>query len=152
VFSDDRLFRTDFVRKGKTGPNILPLEIQPQYEKIMSHSSFLAKLFLYLSSGTSSHLDTKYVSSFLMKSAFPSCFWIAITLVMLTRVSHVGMCWKPEKDTYDFDFQSYWVFTVKMVKTSKHPSHFILFKRGFQQQPSTSRDHNSQTVDPRWMG
>jgi hypothetical protein len=70
---------------------------------------------------------------------------------MLTRVSHAMMCLKPERDTYNIGFQSYWVFTSKMVGTSDYPSHFILSKTEFQQQPSTSRDHNSQTVDPMRM-
>jgi hypothetical protein len=53
---------------------------------------------------------------------------------------------------YDIDFQSYWVFTAKMVKTSNYPSHFMLSKTEFQQQPSTTGDYNSQTVDPMRMG
>jgi hypothetical protein len=49
-------------------------------------------------------------------------------------------------------FSVYWVFTSMMGKTSNYPSHYILSKTEFQQQPSTSRDHNSQTVDPMRMG
>jgi hypothetical protein len=71
---------------------------------------------------------------------------------MLTRLSCARVCRKTEDVMYDIDFQSYWVFTAKMVKTSNYPSHFMLSKTEFQQQPSTTGDYNSQTVDPMRMG
>jgi hypothetical protein len=40
----------------------------------------------------------------------PSCIQIAMTLALLTRVSLVRMCWKPEEVTYDIGFQSFLSF------------------------------------------
>jgi hypothetical protein len=36
---------------------------------------------------------------------FPSCFQIAINLVLLTQVRCVSMCWKPKEVSYDIGFQ-----------------------------------------------
>jgi hypothetical protein len=121
----------DFVWKGKTEPKILPFwtpastwkDHEPYffYEQI-DHIAQFGNKFLPCS-------NTQPVSSFLLKICAPWYFHIAITVVLLTRVSQVGMHEKTEEITYDIG--SYWVFTSKMVKTLNYPSHFKLSKTEF---------------------
>jgi hypothetical protein len=131
---------------------IYRLKFSPNLNGIMSRTSFwpnctcssVWKLILaWLRHQTCFHLSTE------TRVSLP--FLDCNTLVLLTRVMHVRMFWKHEEVTYDISFYRYSVFTSKMVETSDYPSHFILSKTEFQQQPSTSRDHNSHTVAPMRM-
>jgi hypothetical protein len=128
-------------------------EIQPLLERVLSRTSFspncpsssVRKLILsWLRHQTCFQLSTETRISLL----FSDCD----TLVLLTRVRRVECVGNPRKSLMILVFSVYWVFTLMMGEASNYPSHYILSKTEFQQQPSTSRYHNSQTVDPMRMG
>jgi hypothetical protein len=133
-FSHDRLFRTEFVWKGKTEPKILSLEIQPQSERDQGPYFILTKLpsssFRKLILAWLRH-QTCFQHSIETHVSLP--FSDCDTLVLLTRVSRVRMREKLEKVHTTLIFSVYWVSILNMVKTSNFPSHFILSRIKFQQ-------------------
>jgi hypothetical protein len=76
-----------------------------------------------------------------LNSALWPCSQVSITLVRLTRVSRVRVHEKLERVPTTLVFNVYWVSTLKVVKTSIYPSHFIQSKPKFP--AATDSSHRS---------